>query len=146
MKLYIDMCALKRPFDDRSQPRVESEASAILDLLGRIMAGEHSLVWSPALTFENEADPDLEVREAITRLSSSAAEHVSLTVEVRQRIADLHDMGIAPLDAAHLACAEAALCHSLITCDDRFQKRAARIRTLIKVVNPLQFTGEYRDG
>ena len=57
MKLYFDMCALKRPLDDRSQPRVESEATAILDLLGRVLAGEHSLVWSPELTFENEADP-----------------------------------------------------------------------------------------
>ena len=32
LKLYLDCCALQRPFDDRSQLRVATEAEAILKL------------------------------------------------------------------------------------------------------------------
>ena len=142
MKLYLDLCALKRPFDDRSQPRVDAEARAVLDLLGRIADGEHRLIWSPALTFENEADPDLEVRRVVAQCASLAGVHAELTEEVAGRIADLHGLGLAPLDAGHLAFAESAACDALLTCDDRFEKRAGRIASRTRVVNVVEWSRE----
>ena len=33
MRIYLDMCCLKRPFDDQSQPRIRLETEAVLSLL-----------------------------------------------------------------------------------------------------------------
>ena len=33
MLIYLDMCCLKRPFDDQSQPRIRLETEAVLALL-----------------------------------------------------------------------------------------------------------------
>lgn len=35
MRVYLDICCLKRPFDDQSQPRIHLEAEAVLALLWR---------------------------------------------------------------------------------------------------------------
>ena len=146
MKLYFDMFALKRPFDDRSQPRVDAEAAAVLDLLRRVVAGGHALVWSAALEFENRADPDVEVRDVVGRWAGLAVEQVRVSPAARQRAEQLHGMGFPPLDAVHLALAEASACDALVTCDDRLQKRAARVSVSVRVVNPLQLVQEQRDG
>ena len=52
MKLYLDLCALKRPFDDQTQERIASETHAVLAIMGRIERGLESMVWSTALTLE----------------------------------------------------------------------------------------------
>ena len=35
MRAYLDICALKRPFDDHTQPRIRLEADAVLKSLAR---------------------------------------------------------------------------------------------------------------
>lgn len=146
MKLYFDLCAIRRPFDDRTQPRVDREAGAVLDLVDAVEAGTHQFVWSQALEFENSADPDHEIRGLISEWSESASEYVSLYGSIERRLLELTASGLSVMDAAHLALAEATLCDVLITCDDRFMKSAARAGTLIRVMNPLQFVEEYCDG
>jgi len=142
MRVYLDLCALKRPFDDRSQPRVDAEARAVLDLLGLIADGRHALVWSPALTFENQADPDVEVREVVAQCASLATLHAQVSEELAGRIAELNSLGLSPLDAAHLALAEEAGCAALLTCDDRLERRARRISSPVHVANPLEWIRE----
>jgi predicted nucleic acid-binding protein len=39
-RVYLDMCSLKRPFDDHRQPRVREEAAAVADIVARAEAGE----------------------------------------------------------------------------------------------------------
>lgn len=51
----------------------------------------------------------------------------------------LQAVGVAALDAAHLASAEAGDCACLITCDDRFIRRARRTDTQVMMKNPLEF-------
>ena len=48
MRVYLDICAIQRPFDDQSQPRVRAEAEAVLSLLDLRKAGAVSLVTSGA--------------------------------------------------------------------------------------------------
>lgn len=144
MRLYLDMCALKRPFDDRSQQRVDAEAQAVLEILERIASGAYSLVWSPALTFENAADPDNEARELIAELGLRATTYVSITSDIERRIRNLRHSGLGALDAAHLALAEAAQSDVVLTCDDRFAKRALQAGTSIRIVNPLEFLMEMK--
>ena len=139
MKLYLDMCVLKRPFDDTSQPRIEREAKAALAILERVELGLDQMVWSTALTVENEADPDVEARIQVKAYEKLAFVSQGLTVEVEARARSLVAGGIRPLDSLHLALAEASKCDCLLTCDDTFAKRIRRVAVLIRVENPIEY-------
>jgi len=146
MKLYLDMCALKRPFDDQTQQRVASETRAVLAIWGRIERGVDNLSWSTALSFENDADPDPEPRMEVAKCAQRAASSAALTAQVEERIRDFTVAGLRPLDAAHLAFAEAGGCDVLVTCDDRFAERAGRTNCLLRVMNPLEYWNEIGDA
>lgn len=100
MKLYLDMCALKRPFDDQIQERIASETHAVLAIMGRIERGLDSMVWSTALTLENDADPDPEPRIEVAKYAVGAGGSLSLTPQVEKRIREFTAAGLRPLDAA----------------------------------------------
>ncbi len=51
VRVYLDICALKRPFDDQTQPRIRLEADAVLELLA---------APPERLTFVHGAAQDLE--------------------------------------------------------------------------------------
>ena len=50
-RVYLDICSLKRPFDDQRQPRVREKAMAVAAIVARAEAGEIALVRSPARTY-----------------------------------------------------------------------------------------------
>ena len=64
-RVYLDMCSLKRPFDDQRQPRVREEATAVAGIVARAEAGEIALVRSPADLVENDANPREDRRLAV---------------------------------------------------------------------------------
>jgi hypothetical protein len=43
MHIYLDVCSLQRPLDDRSQPRVNVEAEAVLTILRLVENGQVKL-------------------------------------------------------------------------------------------------------
>ena len=100
MKLYLDMCALKRPFDDQTQERIASETLAVLAVMGRIDRGLDSMVWSTALTIENDADPDPEPRMEVAKYAARAAGSQALTPQVEKRTREFTAAGLRPLVAA----------------------------------------------
>jgi hypothetical protein len=57
MRLYLDMCSLQRPLDDRTQLRVHVEAEAVLAILNLCESGAAELVDSFALRFETGRNP-----------------------------------------------------------------------------------------
>ncbi len=63
MKIYLDMCSLQRPLDDKRQLRILLEAEAVLGILGLIDKGAAALANSDVLIFENSANPN-EIRRA----------------------------------------------------------------------------------
>jgi predicted nucleic acid-binding protein len=144
MKLYLDMCALKRPFDDQSQERIADETQAITLILDRVEKGLDKLIWSSVLTLENDADPDHEARSEVAEYAA-AAEQCLLTPIIDARLRDLTAKGIRPLDAAHIAFGESSS-DVLITCDDRLIRQAARTGCLIKVLNPIEYLREIGHG
>lgn len=145
MKLYLDMCALERPFDDQTQERIASETRALLAIMARIESGVDSMVWSTVLTLENDADPDPEPRLEVAKYAGRAASSQLLTPEIERRAKEFTAAGLPPLDAMHLAFAEASACDFLLTCDDRFVKRARRTDCLIRVLPPIEYYGEMGD-
>ncbi len=131
-RVYLDICSLKRPFDDQRQVRVREEAMAIATLVARAEAGEIALVRSPAHLIENDANPREDRRLAAALWIDGAAVDVPLDTEAEARAAELVALGFGPLDALHLACAERAGTRWFVTCDDRLLTLAGRFGNALR--------------
>ena len=137
--LYLDVCALCRPFDDQSQLRIRLETDAVFMILKRIENGLYRVVVSPVHYREvgaiREASERLEMERLLRRLDESCACDLAQT---RHRAEALIDMGFGIADAAHLAFAE-QLAEFFITCDDKLLKRCKQTVLRITAMNPLEF-------
>src|SRR5262245_19790535 len=107
-RVYLDMCSLKRPFDDQRLPRVREEATAVSAIIGRAEAGEIELVRSPAHLVENDATPREDRQLAAAFWIDAVGVDVRLDGEVEIRAAALVKWGFRRLDALHVAFAERA--------------------------------------
>jgi predicted nucleic acid-binding protein len=138
--VYLDVCCLKRPFDDATAERVRREAEAVAAIFDAVRAGALTVVRSPAHDFENNRNPREDRRLATTLWLESATLRVSVTTTVAARARELTGAGFAPLDALHLACAEEAAARWFVTTDDRLLKRAGteRDRLRLAVLKPDQ--------
>jgi predicted nucleic acid-binding protein len=138
MKVYLDTCSLQRPLDSKTQIRIVLEAEAILGVIGLCENGEIELVSSEVLIFETNKNPKMVRREFGREVLAKAGVFVSLDDQIEQRAKAFGEIGIKPLDALHLASAEAAQADYFCTCDDRFLKKAKGITDLkTKVVTPV---------
>lgn len=145
-RVYLDMCSLKRPFDDQRYPRVREEATAVAAIIARAEAGELALVRSTAHLVENDANPREDRRLAAALWIDGAAIDVPLDVEVEGRAGELVARGFRPLDALHVAFAERAGARWFVTCDDELLKAAVRLgdalRTLVVAPHAVAPRGE----
>jgi len=143
VKVYLDMYAIQRPLDTPDQIRIVLEAEAILGILLLCETRQLALVSSDALRYELEQNPlpaRKEYARAVLRLAHT---HVPLSEEVRERASQLTELGFKPLDALHLASAEAAQVEYFCTCDDRLLSKAKKATgQRIKVVSPLELVQE----
>ncbi len=143
MRIYLDMCSLQRPFDDKSQLRVLVEAEAVLGILALCESGQAELVASDALIFETDANPDPVRRDFAAQAIAKAAQFVVANEQVKAKALSYTAAGVKPLDALHLASAIEAQVDFFCTCDDRLLKKG---RVLVvpptKVVSPLELISE----
>jgi hypothetical protein len=132
MVIYLDMCCLKRPFDDQSQPRIRLETEAVLALLA-IESDAVQFVRSPALMLENATNPIRErgarVEQWLTQKSLWQPDAQPLVA----RTATLMALGFKNFDALHVASAEQSKADVLATVDDRLLAAAKRNATTIVV-------------
>ena len=145
MLLYPDLNCFNRPFDDQSQDRIAHETAAVFAILQRIIDGVDQLVWSAILTFENAQHPLADRRTDIAQWAHRAVGNVAVSPQVATRARALTRAGFRPLDAAHLACAEAAACDRFLTCDDQVLRRARRVQVGLRVQNPTDYVQEGTD-
>ena len=139
MRVYLDTCCLNRPFDDQTQPRIRLESEAILSILTSVISGKTDWVASTVLLAEIQAVRNTERRVRLTALTEWASETVAMTEQIKVRGGQIMRLGMAALDALHLACAEAAVVDVFLSTDDRLVKCARRHGTELRVVvdNPL---------
>nr|VFJ58178.1 MAG: hypothetical protein BECKFM1743C_GA0114222_102182 [Candidatus Kentron sp. FM]VFJ73155.1 MAG: hypothetical protein BECKFM1743A_GA0114220_106963 [Candidatus Kentron sp. FM]VFK06200.1 MAG: hypothetical protein BECKFM1743B_GA0114221_1001213 [Candidatus Kentron sp. FM] len=52
MLIYLDACSIQRPLDDRSQPRINLEAEAIVTVLNLIESGDILFISRSALQMD----------------------------------------------------------------------------------------------
>ena len=143
MRVYLDTCSLQRPLDSKTQIRIILEAESVLGILTLCERGLLDLVASDALMFEVERNPNLARQEYALEALAQASTFVELDEHVEHRARELHQLGIKPLDALHLACAERARADYFCTCDDELLRKARQLQDLqIQVTSPLDLIAE----
>jgi predicted nucleic acid-binding protein len=144
MKIYLDVCCLNRPFDDQTQDRIHLESEAILSILNYSRTAGWSVIGSEAIDFEISKIPDHDKRLMVQILSTVHDARVKVDAEVEQRALELKRVGLRPLDALHVACAEKAKAEVLLTTDDNLLSKAVQNKRMLKVKieNPLRWVTE----
>ena len=89
MRVYLDACSLQRPLDDRSQPRINIEAEAVLTILRLVESGDLELLSSEALVFEIDRMPDAERQARARDMLKLASETMELVDEIEAHADDL---------------------------------------------------------
>jgi len=143
MKIYLDMCALKRPFDDQSQGRISMETHAVVRILSALTSRVVVLCNSAALEFENGLNPNQTRKERIRVLLSGLGPVRPASEATFSRAAVLTVSGLKDIDALHLAFAETQKAQYFITCDDEIVRKSSGIALRVKVVNPVRFVEEF---
>ena len=133
MRAYLDLCALKRPFDDQTQSRIRLEANALLELLAA-PPERVTFVHSRAHDVENIQNP---IRWRAARVAAWLEAAATLpdpkAEDLVRRTSELMALGFRNFDALHVGCAEFAGVDVFVTTDDRLLSLANRHATLLRV-------------
>lgn len=143
MIIYLDTSIYNRPFDDQTQPKIHLETQAVILILQMVEAHLSELVNSTVLEYENSRNPYPIKQQAMSRYLQMAAIKQLVNERIKQRASDLEKQGIKPIDALHVACAEASNSDYFITCDKRLINRCQGLPT--KTLNPVDFILEIED-
>jgi hypothetical protein len=143
MRIYLDLCCLKRPFDDQTQPRIHAESESVLSIITRGLS-KLEFLQTPAQHLENEQNPVFHranwVRDWLNHQTEIIPDEPALTA----RIEELMALGFKNFDAFHLASAELVGADKFVTCDDRLlslaRRNAGQLR--INVADPLSLANE----
>ena len=106
--LYLDVCALCRPFDDQSQMKIKLETDSIFLILEKIKAGKFRMLFSKIHNLEIKDIQEKEEREELLQfLEKYGNEEKNINQEkIKNRILEFEKMGFGIGDSAHLAFAE----------------------------------------
>jgi predicted nucleic acid-binding protein len=143
MRIYLDVCAIQRPFDDAVQQQILDETEALHKIVKLIEKGVIGLVGSFALEYENAMNEDDTRREFTEMVLSLAAERVKPSTAVERRTNAFKTLGMDTWDATHLAAAVEARADFFCTCDKKLLRRAGNADTdLTRVVTLLELIEE----
>jgi len=135
-RVYLNVCALCRPFDDQHQVRIRLETSAVELILAHVRQTELELIVSPVHEWEINAVSDMEERKQLLPLLEelgTSGEFDLLTT--RERAEQWLARGLGPADAAHLAFAEESGAE-FVTGDDRLLRQCRRGEPAVVVRHP----------
>jgi len=143
MLIYFDTCCLQRPLDDRTQPRINIEAEAVLTILGVIENSSITLVSSEVLDYELSQIPDKNREGRVREILSISSKYITINDDIELTASEYNKKGIKPMDALHLACATNMRVDYFCTTDDKFLSRAKRkILSSTKILSPLELIFE----
>ena len=137
--IYIDICALSRPFDDQSFLRIRLETEALNLILSKIKKGKYRLEVSPLHFEEIEGIPETYERIELQAILEMLGEPVKVNLtKVRERAEELIRLNFGIADAAHVAFAEHANAE-FITCDDILIKKCLKHKISVWYGSPVSF-------
>ena len=138
MLIYLDLCCFNRPYDDQTQLVIRLQTEAKLYVQDAIVRGDVSLAWSAIMDLENEANPDIERKNAIGRWKSLSVIDVDPRQEIEDVAQELVSQGLKPMDALHVASAIFAGATWLLTTDKAVRNKMNEDPRL-RVVDPVEF-------
>lgn len=137
--IYLDVCALSRPFDEQEFLRIRLETDAVNLILSKVKSGEYRLMFSPVHIKEIEAIMDVVERVELQTLLNKLGEPVKVNMaKARKRAEELVILGLDIADAAHVAFAEESG-SQFISCDDALIKKCFNHKALVWCGNPVAF-------
>ncbi|HKH47505.1 MAG TPA: PIN domain-containing protein [Thermoanaerobaculia bacterium] len=143
MRIYLDLCCLKRPFDAQEQPLVRLQTEAVVSILA-LPAEVAELIRVPAQALENSLNPVQARRDAVGLWLAQVPDPLFSDAEVSARVDTLLAMGFKSFDAFHLASAELSGADVFLTVDLPLLKLAARLSSQlhVRVADPVRFLEE----
>ena len=142
MRIYLDLCAFSRPFDDQNQLKIRLETEAKLFIQQGIMAGYYDLVWSYILEFENNQNKFDYKRNTIYDWKKLAKVHCVENDKIIEYAEKLKNLNIRTKDALHIACGVYTNSSYLITTDKQLFN--LKLSDII-IINPLTFLNEVEE-
>jgi predicted nucleic acid-binding protein len=139
VRVYLDLCALKRPFDDQSQGRIWIETQAVIRILRAIDRRAVHGCNSSVLEDENGRNTNVARRERVARLLSQLGAEAQATEAIFDRAEALRSYGLKDVDALHLAFAEALGAEYFISCDDAILDFSTDKRVRVRIVDPVSY-------
>lgn len=143
--IYLDLCALKRLFDEESSGRIRLEADAVNSILQAALRGRLQIVRSAALEVENDLNPEPWRRDAASDILESFGSVRALTDEVGTSAREFVTMGVGAMDALHLASAVDAGAEIFVTVDRRLLRTLERLGLPIRGADPVDIAWEVDD-
>jgi len=131
MRVYLDLCCLKRPFDSQAHPVVRLETEAVLALLGA-PAERITLIRSAVHALENSYTVKPR-REAVADWISRGPLVPVKVPELRPRTAFLVSLGLSKFDGLHLATAELSSASVFVTVDYPLLNRLRKNESVLKI-------------
>jgi len=146
MKIYMDVCCLCRPFDERNHPRIHMEMEAVIAILDRCRL-DWELISSDVISYEVLQIPDQKRLIRVRDIVALAQENIEWNDCLEQRATELEEYGIDAMDALHVACAEKSG-SVLVTTDDALIKNIKREQTniTVRVCNPVDLVLEVNNN
>jgi hypothetical protein len=143
MRVYLDLCCLKRQFDVQDQPIVRLQTEAVLSIQA-LPPGTIDLVRSEAQCLENSLNPVQSRREAVDLWLSQGSVVQLPEAEVQLRIQELQALGFKNFDSFHVASAELTRARAFVTVDHRLLRAGTRHAAALKtrVIDPIQLVEE----
>jgi predicted nucleic acid-binding protein len=138
--IYMDVCALCRPYDDQSTMLIRLETDAVFLILEAVRKRSYRLMVSPVHFREMGSIEDIGERTEINAFLRSFGLEASIedSKEARRKTEELRAKHLGIADAAHLVYARASA-DCLISCDDRFVKRGQRACPDFFILGPVEF-------
>lgn len=123
--------------------RIAVESEIILSILSLIDEQQIELISSEILVYEAQKITNIFRKEFTLKVLSRKNEFIQLDDEIEKRSEIFINSGIKPIDALHLAASEKSGADFFCTCDDKFLKKANKIKDLkIKAVSIFELLEE----
>lgn len=140
--IYLDVCALERPYDDQRYMRIRIEATAIELITACVKADLYTLYYSPVHEEEISQNTNEIRRTEIELLLHNIAKNVKPLVKDNNHLENrgwkLSAKGFGIADAFHIAYAE-SVGADFITCDDELLKRSRKYPLKVWCGTPIDF-------
>lgn len=124
--IYIDVCALCRPFDDQSYLRIRLETEAVSLILSKVKEKDYQMLISSVHHKEIAAIEDEIERSQLQIIIGNLGKSIKVDIKkAKERANELVKLGFGIADAAHVAFAELSDA-IFISCDDILIKKCLK--------------------